>query len=65
MARRITDLQKSVKELHAEISVIITISKDVSEEQDRDTARAALTSSNDAVHLLQEGQKTFFAVETM
>jgi hypothetical protein len=65
MARRITDLQKSVKELHAEMAVISTISSDVSDEVDRDATRALVTASTDTVHLLQEGQKGYYAVETM
>ena len=65
MARRITDLQKSVKEMHAEMSVIVLISKEVSSEADRDNSRALLMSSNDTVHLLQQGQRSYYAVEGM
>jgi hypothetical protein len=65
MARRITDLQKSIKEMHAEMSVIVSISKEVSSESDRDTARAQLTAASDAVRLLHEGQKSYYTVEMM
>ena len=65
MARRITDIQKCVKEMHAELSVVMLIAKEVSAESDRDCSRALLASSNDAVHILQHSQRSYILVESM
>lgn len=65
MARRITDIQKTVKEMQREMDVLRSVCVNVVDEADRDLARFAVSTAREQLREIKVGHKSYYLLETM
>jgi hypothetical protein len=65
MARRITDIQKTVKEMQREMDVLRSVCTNVVEEADRDLARFAVSTAREQLREMKVSHKSYYLLETM